>query len=65
MKYLVRFEVECTVKLEEDGRFPNDLAIIDQAVKERLIDPAAEDVRVKPCHVEPIIDMSESIDLEE
>jgi hypothetical protein len=54
MSYLVRFEVECEVTLKEDGEFPNDLAIVEQAVREHLAPHVLDAVKIRPCHVEPL-----------
>ena len=54
MSYLVRFEVECEITLNEDGRFPNDLEIVNMAVKDNLKETVLDSVKIRPCHVEPI-----------
>ena len=58
MKYLVRFEVECIIDVDDDEN-PNDLGIVAQAVKESLIATVTDDVKIKPCHVELLEDEEE------
>lgn len=52
MSVIVRFEVEVTFDPSDDVR--NDLEIVAEAIELFLLDHQAENVKVKPCHVESL-----------
>jgi len=53
MKYLVRFEVEYEIVVNEDI-YRHDLAIIGAAVEDVIKEEMVDIIRIKPNHVEPM-----------